>query len=182
MWLLALVDPDNRRPVDWSERKVALIERERASTDTRSEASAADAADLLRGSPDGRLKLHVMHTLLHARRTDPSLFGDGEYLPLAAVGDRADHVVAFARLHQGRAAVAVAPRLPLLLAPDASAPVGAVWGDTRLVLPDPLRDALGGEGSALGERLGRGTIAAASELPLSGILDRLPVALLVPRE
>jgi maltooligosyltrehalose synthase len=78
--------------------------------------------------------------------------------------------------------VAVAPRLPLLLAPDASAPVGAVWGDTRLVLPDPLRDALGGEGSALGERLGRGTIAAASELPLSGILDRLPVALLVPRE
>jgi (1->4)-alpha-D-glucan 1-alpha-D-glucosylmutase len=182
MWLLALVDPDNRRPVDWSERRVALVERERAAAETRSEQSAADAAALLRGSSDGRLKLHVMHTLLHARRNDPSLFGDGDYLPLTAVGDRAEHVVAFARLHEGRVAVAVAPRLPLLLTADGSAPLGTVWGDTRLVLPDAVRDALGGAGSALRERLGRGTIAAASELPMSVVLDRLPVALLVPRE
>jgi (1->4)-alpha-D-glucan 1-alpha-D-glucosylmutase len=182
MWLLALVDPDNRRPVDWPERKVALIEREQAAERASSAgATAADARALLRGVQDGRLKLHVVHALLHARRTDPSLFGDGAYLPLDVLGERAEHVVAFARLHEGRAAVVVAPRLPLGVAPDGAAPLGTLWGETRLQLPGPVLQALGGAGAPLRERFGGGGVAAASELPMARIMERLPVALLLPQ-
>ncbi len=181
MWLLALVDPDNRRPVDWSERKIALIEREQAARADRSSGATADVEELLCGARDGRLKLHVLHALLHARRSNPALFGDGAYLPLTAVGPHAEHIVAFARLHQGRAVAAVATRLPLTLASDGAAPVGERWSDTRLRLPDAVLEALGGAGAALRERLGGGTVAAASELPISGVLERLPVALLLPQ-
>ena len=181
MWLLALVDPDNRRPVDWAERRVALIERERAEG-ADEVAVVRDVEELMRGARDGRLKLHVLHALLRERRSRPSLFGDGAYLPLEVEGARAGHVVAFARVHEGHAAVALAPRLPLVLAPDGAAPLGKeLWGDTRLRLPDTVLGALGGAGGALRERLGGGVVAAAPELPIGGLLERLPVALLLPQ-
>jgi (1->4)-alpha-D-glucan 1-alpha-D-glucosylmutase len=177
MWLLALVDPDNRRPVDWAERKVALVEREQAPD--AGAGAAADVASLLRAAADGRLKLHLVRALLHARRRDPALFGEGAYHALDATGSAAGHLLAFARVQDGRAAIAVAPRLPLGLAPDGAPPLGALWGDTVLRLPPDVLSALGGVGRPLRDVVGGGVVAAAPELPLRGVLDRLPTALLV---
>jgi (1->4)-alpha-D-glucan 1-alpha-D-glucosylmutase len=167
LWQLALVDPDNRRPVDWPQRKVALLEDERESV---------RPAQLLDAATDGRVKLHVLRAALRARRAHAELFASGRYVPLAALGERAAHVVAFAREHGGRVAIAVVPRLPLGLAADGAPPVGAVWGDTRLLLPGTLGLASGARARDL---LGGGEHALAGELPLGALLGDLPVALLL---
>jgi (1->4)-alpha-D-glucan 1-alpha-D-glucosylmutase len=95
-WDLSLVDPDNRRPVDFSARHAAL--------------GALDNPDwnhLIKGWPDGRLKLAWTRHLLKLRNELPDVFARGDYQPLQVRGAHADHVVAFARRH-GRAAVIVA--------------------------------------------------------------------------
>lgn len=167
LWQLALVDPDNRRPVDWPERKVALVE---------SEMGAVDVAQLLGAAADGRVKLHVLRAVLHARRAHPALFVDGAYHPVAAAGARAAHVVALARVHEGRALLAVAPRLPLGLAPDGAPPIGACWGDTRVTLPD----AVGGGGFR--DLLTGREHGPAASLEMSSLLAELPVAMLLARD
>ena len=175
LWFLALVDPDNRRPVDWALRNRLVTETDagdRADPETR----AAWWAEALRDAPtsDGAAKLRVLHAALCARRADPALFTHGTYTPLAAAGARAAHVVAFARAHAGRAVVAVAPRLVLGIAPDGGAPVGARWGDTQLVLPAHLAaarwtDALTGRAVVAGDD---------GALRLADVLAAAPVALL----
>ncbi|MDF1505891.1 malto-oligosyltrehalose synthase, partial [Roseisolibacter sp. H3M3-2] len=92
LWQHLLVDPDNRGPVDWAERKVSLLEIERGSP---------DAAALLASAADGRLKMHVLRATLLARRTGPALYGLGAHEPLPVGGPRGTHVVAFARAHAG---------------------------------------------------------------------------------
>jgi (1->4)-alpha-D-glucan 1-alpha-D-glucosylmutase len=138
LWSLALVDPDNRRPVDFARRRELLDALDRdgaASTDEPG---------------DGRLKLHVLRTLLRLRREDPALFVEGAYRPLEAAGAAAGHVVAFARERGDSGFAVVVPRLPLGLQPEGTPPVGtAVWGDTWLTLPAStarrtLRDELTG--------------------------------------
>jgi (1->4)-alpha-D-glucan 1-alpha-D-glucosylmutase len=116
MWDLSLTDPDNRRPVDFDERRTVLAG---AHDDWQS----------------GALKLRMTAAGLRARRDDPDLFVGGEYLPLAVDGARRDHVLAFARRAGGRWAMAVAPRLVAGLTACGVLPVGAVWRDTALVLP-----------------------------------------------
>ncbi|GLC28076.1 malto-oligosyltrehalose synthase [Roseisolibacter agri] len=167
LWQLALVDPDNRGPVDWAERKVALVERELGTV---------APAELLEHAADGRIKLHVLRSVLQARRAHAALFTDGSYVPLHATGEHAVHVVAFARVHEGRAAIAVAPRLPLGLAPDGAPPVGARWGDTRLDL-GTVRHALGT--SALRDLVSGGEVPVEDSISLARLLDALPVALFI---
>ncbi|MBA2317712.1 MAG: malto-oligosyltrehalose synthase [Euzebyales bacterium] len=165
-WTDDLVDPDNRRPVDPAERSARLRALE-----------AAHPADLLAAPVDGLVKTWVLARTLRARRERPGAFGaQGEYLPLEVTGRWAAHVVAFARLApDGDAVVVVASRLPRAVMGDALAPpVGEVWADTAVALPDDLagtawRDALGGPG------------AAGDRLPLAQVLSALPVALLVAR-
>lgn len=130
LWDLSLVDPDNRRPVDYDRRRRLLGE-----LDGRSPAEVWARAD------DGLPKLLVVHEALALRRRRPEAFGrGGAYEPVAATGGKAAHVVAFAR---GGAAVTVVPRLVLGRGGD--------WGDTAVELPPgEWRDALGGEGAASG--------------------------------
>ncbi len=116
LWDFSLVDPDNRRPVDYDCRRKLLAE-----------VQAANARDLTGNMADGRIKLFVTHRALVARRDNPGLFSEGEYQPLVAEGSAADHVVAFARVRGGRAAVVVVPRL--------TARLDEGWGDTRLSVP-----------------------------------------------
>ncbi|MGC2855348.1 malto-oligosyltrehalose synthase [Novispirillum sp. DQ9] len=127
LWDDSLVDPDNRRPVDY-ERRRALLDR-----------LPGDPADLLRDWRSGAIKLHVVRALLHHRRAHPGLMREGAYLPLEAEGRRADHLIACAR-HDGDGGwlVACVPRLTVRLRPaDSPWPLGeAVWGKTRLTLPD----------------------------------------------
>ncbi|WP_097653057.1 malto-oligosyltrehalose synthase [Candidatus Chloroploca asiatica] len=132
-WNLSLVDPDNRRPVDY-----ALRERLLDEMITRVEAGdqAGFAHELFAQITDGRIKLYLTYTVLQLRRAKPELFAEAGYLPLAAAGDRADHVVAFARQSDAGELLTVVPRLPLRLANgDRLPPTGERWGETRLIVP-----------------------------------------------
>jgi malto-oligosyltrehalose synthase len=162
LWQLALVDPDNRRPLDLTLHQQAL-------------SSIADApiSELLASWEDGRIKQAVMRAALHARRTHPEVFGAGEYLPLETSGPGADHVLAFARLHATGTAVLVVPRLSHTLVDAGQFPVGpAAWGATTITVPAPdsavLVDVLTGK-----QHEHRG------ELHIGAVLADLPVALLL---
>ena len=166
LWAFALVDPDNRRPVDWERRERMLGEVERAST---AEARGALLRDAVRAPEDGRVKLVITRALLHARRDHAALFCEGSYRPLEVTGRHAAHVVAFVREHGDERALVVAPRLTLALGSDGAAPVGARWGDTRLRVPDAfvraewrsvLTGAPLGAGSAAGDGLSLETLLA----------------------
>jgi len=137
---LSLVDPDNRRPVDYALRERVLEDLH--GLDPRDLASVAQA---LAGTPhDGRAKLLVISRLLDLRRRRPELMRDGGYAGLAAQGAHAAHVVAYAREHGRHVLVVVAGRLfAKLLGQPGQLPLGeSVWGDTAVEaagLPDGAR-------------------------------------------
>jgi len=164
LWDLSLVDPDNRRPVDYAARRAAL-EGLRAVAPRR----------LLESWTDGRIKLHVVSRILDLRRREPALFRNGAYLPLAVEGADADRICAFARLADAAACVVVAPRFFAgLIAEGGAIPLGASWGDASIALANELagrswRNVL------TGERL-QGMGAA---LPAARALAELPLAALV---
>jgi (1->4)-alpha-D-glucan 1-alpha-D-glucosylmutase len=97
LWELSLVDPDNRRAVDFAARATAL-------------AAKAGWNDLVRRFEDGHLKLALTHRLLQLRNTHPALFRDGRYEPIEVTGSGRDHVIAFMRLHRGERLLVVAGR------------------------------------------------------------------------
>ena len=135
LWDFSLVDPDNRRPVDYGKRREIL---------TRVTDGSARDAWAARG--DGSPKLFLTHRALRLRRERPDVFR-GSYMPLVASGARSKNVVAFCRNTE---VIAVAPRLVLSMAGD--------WGDTALQLPegawtDVLSGALVGGTARLGDLL-----------------------------
>ncbi|MBV9522888.1 MAG: malto-oligosyltrehalose synthase, partial [Alphaproteobacteria bacterium] len=107
LWDFSLVDPDNRRPVDFERRQRMLAELRR---DFAAQAQG-DLAMLARNWRDGREKLFLIWRVLGCRAAHPELFAEGEYLPLAAAGAHADHICAFLRRHSGRSLAVVVPRL-----------------------------------------------------------------------
>lgn len=137
LWDLSLVDPDNRRPVDFAARMAALDE-------LRTRIAAGDlmglARDLFERWTDGRIKLYTIHRALAWRRSMAELFQAGEYVPLGTAGRHAAHVCAFARRHGAAGVVATVPRLTVRLTQQGTRwPVGAdVWEDTVVVLPPDL--------------------------------------------
>ncbi len=146
LWDQSLVDPDNRRPVDYGLRTRLLDELAAA------EPSSALARDLLDHKADGRVKLYLTSRALAFRTAHPALFARGDYLPLFAEGSAADHVAAFARRYEGEEIIVVVPRLVAgLTGKDLVDPIGpAVWGDTRLAIADAAegtryRDVFSGE-------------------------------------
>jgi (1->4)-alpha-D-glucan 1-alpha-D-glucosylmutase len=161
---LSLVDPDNRRPVDYPRRKKLLDALPTA---------LADASTALAALKDGRLKLLLVHRALTARRRNPALFTIGTYLPATTTGPRARHLFAFARRHQNKTALIALPRLTArFLTPDRPLPIADLWESTRLHFPG----ATGRYTNLLtGETLhtGDGTIDAKS------LFTRLPIAVLI---
>jgi (1->4)-alpha-D-glucan 1-alpha-D-glucosylmutase len=147
-WDFSLVDPDNRRPVDYDLRRAlaASIEARRGEVGLREA-----AREMVEGWEDGRIKLHVVQTALRMRLALPDAFTGSAYVPLPAEGDRAEHVVAFARTAEGAAVIAAVPRLVATLTRDRefTIPEAADWKGTRIPLPDELsgryRNALTGE-------------------------------------
>ncbi|HEY8605489.1 MAG TPA: malto-oligosyltrehalose synthase [Noviherbaspirillum sp.] len=161
MWDLSLVDPDNRRPVDYALRRQALEgagERLQAD-DWRS----------------GVLKQQLVARTLALRKRDPALFAAGTYAAVAAEGPQAGRVLAFLRRHEQRAVLVVATLFPqaVLADPASVAPAADAWKDTMLMLPDGVQgewtDLYGG--SAFRSEDGK--------LALERVLGQLPVALLV---
>jgi (1->4)-alpha-D-glucan 1-alpha-D-glucosylmutase len=140
LWELSLVDPDNRRPVDFS-RPRAMLDALRARLPGE-DAAAADlsplCAELLEHWRDGRVKLYVTYRALTLRRRRARLFGAGEYRGLAPGGLHADHVVALARLDGRDAVIAAVPRLTARLGGlTGRFPLGeAAWEQTWVALGD----------------------------------------------
>ncbi|MEC4674452.1 MAG: malto-oligosyltrehalose synthase [Nitrospirota bacterium] len=137
LWDFTLVDPDNRRPVDYSQR-IAMIE-ELKPFDIQP--SGGFLEDLLASYTDGRIKLYLTQRLLHYRRTHSTLFLQGSYDPLETLGTRQHHLCAYQRAWEGKSVISLAPRLIHQLLPDPSkhALGKAVWDDTMVVLPQSDR-------------------------------------------
>jgi (1->4)-alpha-D-glucan 1-alpha-D-glucosylmutase len=134
LWDLSLVDPDNRRPVDFDLRTRLLCSlTERPPGESRLEL----ARELVRTREDGRIKLYVTSRALTYRRDHPGLFTTGDYIPLEVAGAHTAHAFAFLRRQGASTAVCVFPRLLTRLAPDpARLPLGPeIWHDTELHLP-----------------------------------------------
>ena len=129
-WDFSLVDPDNRRPVDFAMRRDLL------NSLTGDAASATGfAKDLMSSWQDGRIKLYLTWTGLQLRRQNPGLFMGGDYVPVEVSGPLADHVIAFARHYQDRWALFVTTRFFRHLVQPGLLPVGTMWNDTMLALP-----------------------------------------------
>jgi (1->4)-alpha-D-glucan 1-alpha-D-glucosylmutase len=134
LWDFSLVDPDNRRPVDYDKRINVLADLMQKEMDR----TGVDLAwELSLAKEDGRIKLYLVHTALNYRRANHELFEKGEYLPVEAEGMKAEHVCAFARRADKSCIVTVVPRfLTRVISGVGSVPFGkAVWEDTRLTLP-----------------------------------------------
>ncbi|HEX4084551.1 MAG TPA: malto-oligosyltrehalose synthase [Chthoniobacteraceae bacterium] len=149
IWDFSLVDPDNRRAVDYARRRQML-----------GEIAHVNPRDLLANWRDGRIKLFLIQKLLRYRRDHFDLFAQGEYAPIAASGAFPDSVFAFARRFGEQTILVIAPRLTARVG---FPPVGTLWQDTRLEFEpeQPLRDLLTGR-----QYSGR----------LSEALENLPVA------
>jgi (1->4)-alpha-D-glucan 1-alpha-D-glucosylmutase len=136
LWNFALVDPDNRRPVDFDIRRRLLDEIEAGMTGD-DDARRRFLSDMVAWPEDGRIKLHVVRAALAARAERPAAFRSRRYLALAARGPSAGKVVAFARGEGTERLVAAVPRLLCRhLASGGSPTDPALWTNTTLPLPD----------------------------------------------
>ncbi|HSE93789.1 MAG TPA: malto-oligosyltrehalose synthase [Methylomirabilota bacterium] len=132
LWDLSLVDPDNRRPVDFDVRERLLASLADA-VEGRPDLAGL-AADLWAKPEDGRVKLFVIRQALACRRARAELFAGGEYRPLEVEGELTEHVCAFARVAAGDAVVTLVPRL--LARRQGGPPLGMpYWGETRVRVP-----------------------------------------------
>jgi (1->4)-alpha-D-glucan 1-alpha-D-glucosylmutase len=182
LWTLSLVDPDNRRPVDFARRQTMLDSLGTRMAD-RPDGLDKLSAELLESWPDGRIKLYVTHRALTLRRERPHLFRSGRYVPLSADGAGAEHLVGLARRHDTEAVIVAVPRLSARLTDFSGRfPLGdSAWGDTWLSLGDPslqgvYRDRFTGLRIATEQRDG------APALKASSLFGGLPVAMLAREE
>lgn len=167
LWDFSLVDPDNRRPVDYAER-AALLKAEDADLPMATGAAAWRS---------GAIKQQLIRRVLALRARHPALFSHGDYTPLAVIGPRAAHVIAYVRRHEGRSMVAVVPRLCaralVAYTTDQAAQACRYWEGTRVVLPPDI------DAGALRNVLSEAQVSAnaAGEMPLIALLRDCPVAL-----
>jgi (1->4)-alpha-D-glucan 1-alpha-D-glucosylmutase len=156
LWDLSLVDPDNRRPVDYPHRKRLLAQLQ--------------PADVLKNMEDGPIKLWITTRLLRHRRSSPDLFLRGSYEPIQATGERAGNVFCFARVLGDQHMIVVVPRLVAALQ-RGNRWGEENWGDTHITLPDSIT-ATAFDNLMTGERI----TSANRKLPVSHILGAFPVA------
>ena len=157
-WDLSLVDPDNRRPVDYGARTNALED-------------SAHAAALLATWPDGRIKQRIVSTLLADRAASPQLYAEGDYQPVALKGDRATDIVGFTRSDRSGTLMVLATRIAGGEAAADALPVGPHWAGVTADGAGEWEDVLTGR-----------TIAAdGAGLAVADVLAILPVAVLRKR-
>jgi (1->4)-alpha-D-glucan 1-alpha-D-glucosylmutase len=158
LWDFSLVDPDNRRRVDFARRRELL--------DSLAVSTPEAAHELVTTYTDGRIKLHVTSVGLRMRRERPLLFLEGSYRAI----ESGPHVIAFERAHGSSRLVCVVPRLTWRITKgEARWPLGAVWGDREIDLGAPRRWR-----NAFTSELHEGSTVAASML-----FARFPIAWLV---
>ena len=166
LWDLSLVDPDNRRPVDYTRRLTYLEELEGRKADKKL------FGELWKSASDGRIKLWLVQRLLQLRREHEDLFTQGDYTPLSIEGAYKEHVLAFARRYKRKWLIVALPLHTALLAGDQKkGPLETDWKDTRIQLPRPLK----GEYNNL---LGGAATKVEKGIPVKELFRQLPLALL----
>jgi (1->4)-alpha-D-glucan 1-alpha-D-glucosylmutase len=178
LWDFSVVDPDNRRPVDYTVRTSMLADLQRALAECGREPRRL-ACTLLEHPMDGRIKLYTTMMALNFRRANRALFQNGAYIPLESDGAKKDRVCAFTRLHGEQATVTVVPRLVASFTGDPKTlPVGPdTWGDTWIIVPSwragsPYRNLF------TGETLSSQNVGESQRLSVAEVLEEYPVALL----
>jgi (1->4)-alpha-D-glucan 1-alpha-D-glucosylmutase len=185
LWDFSLVDPDNRRPVDYDRRLALLTEIEAQGAPTRE-----FAASLISTLEDGRAKLHLIRSVLALRRQHETLFSEGEYLPARLSGDHRHQICAFFRrlpqrrrrregstVSRGLITLTIFPRLCGRLSTFSSVPIPAeIWGDTAVEIP---RRFVAAQWSNVLDGTRLGAAGGTHRLAIAGILGHFPVALLV---
>lgn len=164
-WDLSLVDPDNRRPVDYELRNSDL-----SGLDT---GGLSDGCDHLWACRyDARIKQWLIRQLLQERQTHPDLFAHGQYMPLTVTGTYKDQVIAFARRHKHTWVVVAVPLGLALLCEEQQTTLDALdWKDTRILLPD--------EAPAYWvSQLHQATGNTQEGIAVKAVFDSLPLALL----
>jgi (1->4)-alpha-D-glucan 1-alpha-D-glucosylmutase len=161
-WDFSLVDPDNRRPVDYDARQRALAEN-------------PDPADCLEHWRDGRIKQALIRKILDLRHQMPNLFSRGDYSPLPVMGDLEEKVVAFTRSFEGSAVIVVIPRLVHRLLPggDRITLDSNHLTSSILSLPEQLH------GITFRSLLSDHRTTAETTLPMVSLIGRFPIAVLV---
>jgi (1->4)-alpha-D-glucan 1-alpha-D-glucosylmutase len=179
LWDFSLVDPDNRRPVDYPLRD-RICEKVKAIEMLPAASRATVVRNLLEHAEDGAIKLWTIRRALHCRRSNPELFTSGEYVSVDVTGLHATRVFAFARLTENRIALCVVPRLTSQFTWNTQVfPVGAsFWGDTQLRLPEEFKNR-SIENMLTGERVDCGGSAQGVNLMLSKAFTSLPIALFI---
>jgi len=167
MWDLSLVDPDNRRPVDYETRRSALRDLQELAAGG---GEMTVCQEVLQTMQDGRVKLWTVHRALQLRNRMADVFRRGEYLPVEATKDCAAHVISFVR---GRSVLAIVPRFAFtLMEGKARLPLSAAWERGDLLVPQMagmvLRNAFTGKQVRVNEE---------GRLPLHEVFAEFPVAL-----
>ncbi len=169
LWDLNLVDPDNRRPVNFQKRQETLSEI--------SQLDALAASELLECPEDGKAKMYVIIKALQFRRKMKQLFEEGSYVPLVVKGERKKNIVAFARRKGNLFCIIIVPRFfTELIKPDEvwhKAEIG--WGDTSISLETAY--------TKLTDVLTNRTLRSeGGSLQVKDVLSAFPVALLFSGE
>lgn len=145
IWDFSLVDPDNRKPVDYALRRKMLRTLKDWLSDSTKEFTLLECENLMKLTKelvetreDGRIKLYLTYRTLTYRRQRKELFMEGSYIPLEELGSKKDHICAFARRYKNQLIVVVVPRLltRLLRTPEDLPLGGSVWGDSFLIAPN----------------------------------------------
>lgn len=130
LWDYSLVDPDNRRPVDYSARHKTLSEIAEGKANIRT---------LWHSRNDGRIKLSLTKELAHLRKNEAALFEQGDYMPLEVKGRYAKHILAFARRYSHRCLIVVVPLHVLTIMQEQQKEVDEInWHHTHIVIPPHL--------------------------------------------
>ncbi|HYX52832.1 MAG TPA: malto-oligosyltrehalose synthase [Candidatus Limnocylindrales bacterium] len=172
LWDLSLVDPDNRRPVDYELRQKLI-----SDLDRRAEGGKLPelCAEMLANYQDGRPKLWTTMQAMRLRRDRRELFHTGSYVPLHARGSKQEHVIAFAREYNGHVATIVVPRLPYTLSKAGmQLPLGPLWENTEVPVTSKTPEFL--ENVLTGEKI---KVSGTRTLLCSEVFAHFPVALLV---
>ena len=176
LWDFSLVDPDNRRPVDYD--KAASFEK-MPPRDESPDQLRDFAGSLLANMDNGLIKMYLTQKTLTIRKDNPAIFQDGRYVPLKVTGSKANHVGAFAREFEGRVAIVAVPRLcSALLGDDLSSPCNeGLWSDTEIELPEMAAVCV--HNAFTGECLSISAEAHPQTLRVGRLLRDFPVALLL---
>jgi (1->4)-alpha-D-glucan 1-alpha-D-glucosylmutase len=169
LWDLSLVDPDNRRPVDFEKRRTMLTGiREQDDADT-----GRLVQDLLATREDGKIKLFLIYRAVKAKNANREIFRAGAYLPLKSAGRFSSNVIAFAWKYQRQWALVIAPRFLSHLVQEGDFPLGRqVWQDTEVIMPN-------GAPAAWRNVITSEVLSAGQALSVGDVLRSFPVALLV---